>query len=112
MYVYIREYMYTRHATIKYHFQPHILPNALRGHVFKIPNQGQARPISAALQNLGACSAPPLASLQTQALSEKEEERPRTVQEMLSVITFPGGNGQVCGRAGLWGTEHTAGSTS
>lgn len=56
----------------------------------------------------------PLASLQTQVLSEKEEEEPRTLQEMLRVIKFPGGDGRsaAAGRAGgERSTEQAAGST-
>lgn len=50
------------------------------------------------------CVVSTLASLQTQALSEKEEEEPRTLHEMLSVIKFPGGNGKSAAGLG-WGVE-------
>lgn len=47
----------------------------------------------------------PLASLQTQVLSEKEEEEPRTSHEMLSVIKFPGGNRKSAAELGWAGEE-------
>lgn len=79
-------------------------------------SQAKARCVPSAQPSRGwGCTVrTPLTSLQTQVPSEKEEEEPRTLHEMLSVIKFPGGNGRsaAAGRAGGEGsTEQTAGST-
>lgn len=50
----------------------------------------------------GCVVSTPLASLQTQVLSEKAEEEPRTSDEMLSVIKFLGGNRKSAAGLG-WG---------